>query len=252
MDNPYTSINHFFNELPIRVIGTTEGPFFYADDIGKILGIKRIITSITDFDETEVVSAEQRKKYNINTYKRYKDTFRRNNKIILLTEFGVYRLLMNSRAKEAKQLKIYIRNLMRNYRLNDTETINIRPNMSEEMLTFRVKLISTHEDEQLTLVRPTDPTYGATILMACVYFIREITPDSNRVKIGKSTNVLKRMKTLQTGNSNKLEIVALIPTRNTSYVELCMHKKFAEYNIHSEWFHLTNEQIDTATLILSR
>ncbi len=33
-------INRFFNELPIRILNSHEEPFFYLEDICKILGIK--------------------------------------------------------------------------------------------------------------------------------------------------------------------------------------------------------------------
>ena len=38
---PVFSINAWFNNLPIRIIGTPDCPYFYAVDVGKVLGMKK-------------------------------------------------------------------------------------------------------------------------------------------------------------------------------------------------------------------
>jgi prophage antirepressor-like protein len=90
-------INQFFNQLPIRILNSQQLPFFYAEDVAKVLCIRNVRTSITNFTNKEIVSQDLRRKYNITTYCKYKGGVRRNDKAILLTEFGVYRLIMNSR-----------------------------------------------------------------------------------------------------------------------------------------------------------
>ena len=97
--------NTWFNDLPVRIIGTPEEPFFYARDIADILGIKKISTSIKNFDKTELVTSEMRAHHNLLTYKKYRDEMRRDDSIILLTENGVSRLLSNSRTPAAEKLR---------------------------------------------------------------------------------------------------------------------------------------------------
>ena len=97
MQNQF-AINEFFNNQPIRVIGSPDEPFFYASDIGDILGIKNIATSIKNFDEMELVTPEVRIEHKLVTYRKYGDKFRRDDTITLLTEYGVYRLILCSKS----------------------------------------------------------------------------------------------------------------------------------------------------------
>ena len=123
-DNQFT-INGFFNNLPIRIIGTPEEPFFYDNDIGTILGIKNIATSITGFDDTEIVTPDVRQKYNLVTYYKYRDTLRRDDRIVLFTEFGVYRLILCSRSLIAKDFKKYVYQLIKNTRNTEKQKLNV-------------------------------------------------------------------------------------------------------------------------------
>ncbi len=134
VDQPEFEINRFFNELPIRILNSHQMPFFYAEDVSKVLGLRSVESSVRNFDEDEIVSQELRQKYNITTYKKYKNAFRRDNKIILLTEFGVYRMLMNSKSQKAIEFKKFVYDVLHQLRtvgeykikakLEQLETIN--------------------------------------------------------------------------------------------------------------------------------
>jgi very-short-patch-repair endonuclease len=102
---PQFSINQWFNEHPIRIIGTPSEPFFYATDLATILGIKNINTSISSFTEEDIVTPEQRERCGIITYKKYRDTMRPNPTVILLTLRGAYRFLAHSRSPSAEELR---------------------------------------------------------------------------------------------------------------------------------------------------
>ena len=65
LDNSKFSINTWFNNLPIRIIGSPAEPFFYALDIAIILGIKQVSVSIKNFDHTEIVTPEIRDIHNL-------------------------------------------------------------------------------------------------------------------------------------------------------------------------------------------
>jgi prophage antirepressor-like protein len=126
-------INHFFNDLPIRILNSHQFPFFYADDICKVLGIKRINTCIRNFTEKEIVSPELRQKYNITTYQQYKKYVRRNDKIVLLTEFGVYRMLLTSRSQLADQFRDFIYDVL--YQLRTTGEYKIKAELEQLRVT---------------------------------------------------------------------------------------------------------------------
>jgi len=65
-----------------------------------------------------------------------------------------------------------------------------------------------------------------------VYFIKDIK--TGLVKIGKSVNPISRLKTLQTGSSNELQLIKVIP--GGIYVEQILHKYFSHIRQRGEWF----------------
>jgi len=77
----------------VRIFGTFENPLFVANDIGKILGIKRIITTISEYENDEIVRGIQ-----IVDFKSDSGYATVN----MLTEAGLYRILYTSRTLIAK------------------------------------------------------------------------------------------------------------------------------------------------------
>ena len=61
-----------------------------------------------------------------------------------------------------------------------------------------------------------------------------LNKDSNHIKIGYSNNPEKRLKALQTGNSNNLEILHIM--NGDIKFERLIHFKFKQYKIRNEWF----------------
>ena len=81
------------NELHTEIIikGTFEEPLFRASDIGAVLEISNIRSSIRDFDETE--------KDEVHTI----DAIGRNHIVSFLTEKGLYKVLFRSRKPIAER-----------------------------------------------------------------------------------------------------------------------------------------------------
>lgn len=114
------NINKWFNNLNVRILGTPEEPYFYATDIAKVLEISNYRSIIANYGENEVLSNKERQKVEI------KDSGGRNNKnILLLTEFGVYRLLFASRKLIAQQFREFVYETLRKIRLESKELLNI-------------------------------------------------------------------------------------------------------------------------------
>ena len=80
-----------FKNLDIKIYGSHEEPLFKAKDIGDLLGIKDIKSSIRDFDENMSVI------YSIH------DTNGVKQEMIMLTEFGLYEVLFTSRKAIANE-----------------------------------------------------------------------------------------------------------------------------------------------------
>lgn len=70
--------------------------------------------------------------------------------------------------------------------------------------------------------------------MPTVYFA--LAGNTNRVKIGCSDNVLKRIRTLQTGCPDKIRVVFTIQNVHRRE-EKRLHKLFKSSRIHREWFN---------------
>lgn len=173
-EQPEFEINHFFNELPIRVLNSHEMPFFYGEDVAKVLGIKNIRTSITNFAEDEIVSQQLRRENKIVTYMRYKDGYRRKDNMVLLTEFGVYRLIINSRSERAAEFRRFLYNVLYNLRtvgefkikgeLEELRTINEQQQAELGILKSQMDVLKFKQEafknlcEKITLIEiPVDP-----------------------------------------------------------------------------------------------
>lgn len=54
------------------------------------------------------------------------------------------------------------------------------------------------------------------------------------IKIGRSINPVKRLKQLQTGNPNKLKLIASF--KNQGWKEKHLHEKLSRFRLEGEWF----------------
>jgi len=80
-----------------------------------------------------------------------------------------------------------------------------------------------------------------------IYLILEVDANGNeRHKIGFTKNdPEKRLKSLQTGNSNNLTLLKKFKSKNYQILEKWLHGKFfnQKTEAENEWFTLTNEQV---------
>lgn len=65
-----------------------------------------------------------------------------------------------------------------------------------------------------------------------VYLIRNA--QANRLKIGYSNNPASRLRTLQTGSADYLELIRFVP--GTLNDEKNLHTRFEHLRVHHEWF----------------
>ena len=74
-----------------------------------------------------------------------------------------------------------------------------------------------------------------------VYFIQSII--GGPIKIGMSTDVAKRVETIQTMNPTEILLLSVIHTvdsKEAYSVELELHNKFKRHRLHGEWFKPVN------------
>ena len=84
-----------------------------------------------------------------------------------------------------------------------------------------------------------------------VYIFQCLQTDG--VKIGLSTNVSERLKTIQANSSTDLLEVVFIPRESPKDLESALHTLFAEYRMHGEWFNplIQEDNAFKALMILS-
>lgn len=70
-----------------------------------------------------------------------------------------------------------------------------------------------------------------------VYFVKAV--DSDSVKIGRATDVSKRIRALQIGHDSKLELLALVPAHFG--LERALHRRFRHQHRRGEWYAYDGE-----------
>jgi prophage antirepressor-like protein len=95
------------NELHTEIVikGTSENPLFRASDVGNVLEITNIRTSINDFNNTEKV---------VHTM----DTLGGSQQVTFLTEKGLYKVLFKSRKPIAEKFQNWVCDVIKELRLN--------------------------------------------------------------------------------------------------------------------------------------
>jgi Meiotically Up-regulated Gene 113 (MUG113) protein len=74
-----------------------------------------------------------------------------------------------------------------------------------------------------------------------VYFV--IDRSSSQIKIGRSEHVRRRVRTLQTGNPNPLELMGWIPSEDDTSMERTLHNRYDAKRGNGEWFSITQDEV---------
>ena len=109
---------------------------------------------------------------------------------------------------------------------------------SEDIKNYKCQLSSSQEKFWLTKAALAACGKANEIGTYCsvVYFV---SPGDDLVKIGHTTNLKSRVRTLQTGHSKPLEIL-LVLYGNRDF-ERQLHKRFSKQLKRGEWFRLSGE-----------
>lgn len=74
-----------------------------------------------------------------------------------------------------------------------------------------------------------------------IYFVTERTNET--IKIGVSTQIIRRVAQLQTGNSNELELMGWITPSEDYKMEKFLHQKYARKKVRGEWFAISQDDV---------
>lgn len=75
-----------------------------------------------------------------------------------------------------------------------------------------------------------------------VYLIR--AGETNLYKIGRTTDINRRLKQLQGMGAHTLQVIQLFSCHDAVAVESALHKKFRAYRVQGEWFELPNSALE--------
>jgi hypothetical protein len=76
-----------------------------------------------------------------------------------------------------------------------------------------------------------------------LYLLNQNTTNLYKIGVTKK-DISKRIKELQTGNGNELVLIKYFETQFNFKFEAAIHAHYRLSKINSEWFKLTNEQIE--------
>jgi len=223
-----------FNGLNIQVYGTYEEPLFKAKDIGELLGIKDVLSTVKDFDNDEKGVG-------------YYPTPGGRQQMMMLKEQGLYKILMISRKPIAKQFQKWVFNIIKEIRLKGK--YDLEEKLKEHQQLLQVKELE-HQQTQQELVKYKEKTYEAIEKTGHVYVIK--TDAQGAYKVGKTKDaVTKRIRGLQTGNVDNIQVLLDFKTSNPDLLEKNVHYILDRYRCNSnrEFFDCDINYIKTVVEI---
>jgi prophage antirepressor-like protein len=204
-----------FNGLNIQVYGTCEQPLFKAKDIGDLLGIKNIRDTLSSLD------GDCKTKRNVGNA-----DVGNNSDTWFVTEDGLYELLFISRKPVAKSFRAWVRDVLKEIRLKGKYDLQEQLKLKEQefeakQLQLQQELESKEQELQAQtqeLVKYKEKTYEAIQKLGHIYVIKT----DGGIKVGKTkVDVPTRVKGLQTGNVDEIEVLMDSLTSNADLLERC-------------------------------
>jgi len=223
-----------FNGLNIQVYGTYEEPLFKAKDIGDLLDIKDVLSTVKDFDNDEKGVG-------------YYPTPGGIQQMVMLKEQGLYKILMISRKPIAKQFQKWVFNIIKEIRLKGK--YDLEEKLKEHQQLLQVKELE-HQQTQQELVRYKEKTYEEIEKTGHVYVIK--TDAQGSYKVGKTKDAVnKRIRGLQTGNVDNIQVLLDFKTSNPDLLEKNVHYILDRYRCNSnrEFFDCDINYIKTVVAI---
>jgi prophage antirepressor-like protein len=210
-----------FENLNITIYGTYENPLFKAKDIGDLLGIDKIRKTIENLDN------ECKIKINAPTG----GVGTNNSDTWFLTEDGLYEVLFISRKPIAKQFKVWVRNVIKEIRLKGKydleEQLKLKDIETQRLLEEKELQL---QEKELELIKYKEKVYEEIEKTGHIYVIKT----DGGTKVGKTKDaVKKRIKGLQTGNMNDIQVLLDFKTSNADLLERTVHYILDRYRCNS-------------------
>ena len=209
--------NQLHTEIVIK--GTYNDPLFRASDIGEILEISNIRSTIKDFDETEKSSVV------IN------DGTSGNPNITFLTEKGLYNVLFISRKPIAKTFKNWVFTIIKEIRLNGEYKLNkeneeLKQQLEEETTKNQSTITELHyKNTELEKFKTHEFLIKYNRKKNLVYFciLQSFHDGSFIMKVGWSKDIETRIPALNTAFSSKCIVLNVFVCEDSYNLEQFLH-----------------------------
>jgi len=194
-------------EYHINIQGTIEKPLFQANQIGKLLEMTKIQNQMSTFDNTEKVSRETRTLGGIQ-------------KVLFLTERGLYKILSRSNKPVAKKFQDWMVTVITELRQQGEYKLKQENEIEKKLIKAQEK-INAQKNIHTTFM---DFCKMKNVVYICK--LCEVTENTFVIKIGSTQNIKERFANIQ--NNYKMTPVLL------NIFECENHTKFEKWIRHNE------------------
>ena len=207
-----------FENLNITIYGSYEEPLFKAKDIGELLEMKNIREVIKNFNNKQKgVSLT--------------DTPGGKQEVTFLTEQGLYKVLMKSRKPIAEQFQDWVCEVVEEIRKRGKydleEQLKLKDIETQRLLEEKELQL---QEKELELIKYKEKVYEEIEKTGHIYVIKT----DGGTKVGKTKDaVKKRIKGLQTGNMNDIQVLLDFKTSNADLLERTVHYILDRYRCNS-------------------
>jgi prophage antirepressor-like protein len=201
-----------FMDDGVKIYGTLQNPLFVANDIAKLLDIKNIISTMSEFSENHKVLAKIQTKGG-------------KQEVNMLTEFGLYKLIFISRKPQALQFQEWVFNVLQQIRLNG---YYIRDEFKEKL--------AKKEQEVQDLQKKLEQRKHTTEKSGVVYIAGNAKEKHRNIyKVGETINESKRVSSMNTCESdNCFMIYKSFQTKDRKLAEKLIHTYLESNNLKYE------------------
>ncbi len=157
-------------------------------------------------------------------------------------DVGIYHLKMVSDHFKREHIRVLrrMRKLQATTNFGDTKEYIADIKSTTSSYKSKTELLTKRQyDLLISVLTITSNKKASTYL----YLIKSL----DKIKIGITHDVEKRRKSLYYSAVTPMDIVFKKEFNNARVIEKELHKKYAEYNSHGEWFNLTQSQIQEIT-----
>jgi prophage antirepressor-like protein len=142
-------LNRFFNDLPVRILGTHTFPIFYAADITRALGISRAYNALRILDERHIVNESLKRRLGILSCRKNG----RPCETVLINERGLYKLIYTSRSDLAERFQDFVDTVLYEVRVNGEYRVKLEKEELAIIKTQKTQIEQTLKLKEIEMIK---------------------------------------------------------------------------------------------------